>query len=123
MANEWYVQHGGKQYGPLTGANLKKLAAEGKITPTTSVRLGGEGAWVQASRVQGLFAATAAPTNNSAPGKKTPTPGVQQKSASPSAPPLQPPAPPPRAKPLGMPVARRAPLPKAVPTDTGSLAP
>ena len=54
MANEWYVQHGGKQVGPLTSSTLKKLAAEGKIAPTTTVRLGPEGNWVPASRVQSL---------------------------------------------------------------------
>ncbi|MGD9719970.1 MAG: GYF domain-containing protein [Pirellulales bacterium] len=67
MANEWYVQHGGKQYGPLTPGNLKKLAADGKITPATSVRLGAEGAWVPASKVQGLFAAAPAATAAKAP--------------------------------------------------------
>ena len=59
MASEWYVQHGGKQYGPMTAANLKKLAAERKISPATQVRQGAEGQWVAASRVQGLFAAPA----------------------------------------------------------------
>ncbi len=95
MANEWYVQHGGKQYGPLTSANLKKLATDGKIVPATSVRLGSDGAWVPASRVQGLFAA---------------------------APPVAPPPPPPRADPLArMPVARVAPPPHAVAVDGGAM--
>ncbi len=97
MANEWYVQHGGKQYGPLTSANLKKLATDGKIVPATSVRLGSDGAWVPASRVQGLFAA-----------------------APPAAPP---PAPPPMANPLArMPVGRVAPPPQAVAVDGGAMA-
>jgi hypothetical protein len=96
VANEWYVQHGGKQYGPLTSANLKKLATDGKIVPATSVRLGSDGAWVPASRVQGLFAA---------------------------APPVAPPPPPPMANPLArMPVGRVAPSPQAVAVDGGAMA-
>ena len=47
MASEWYVQHGGKEYGPMSPAHLKKLAAEGKITPATSVRLGATGTWAR----------------------------------------------------------------------------
>jgi hypothetical protein len=109
MAVEWFVQHGGKLYGPLTGVALKKLASEGKISAATSVRKGTDGAWVPASRVQGLFAAAPAAAPSPAP---------------PSAPPVEPPAPPPRAKPMLQPVARRAPLPKAVPAPShGAMAP
>ena len=41
--NEWFVQHGGKQHGPMSSATLKRLASENKISPTTNVRLGTEG--------------------------------------------------------------------------------
>jgi hypothetical protein len=58
MANQWFLQHGGKQYGPLTSAQLKKLAGEGKIKPDSQVRLGAEGNWAPAARVQGLFPPT-----------------------------------------------------------------
>ena len=93
MANEWFIQHGGKQYGPLTSAQLKKLAGERKITPSTQVRLGPSGSWVPATRVQGLFAA------------QTATP---------------PPAPPP--DPLAAPpVAASAPPPQARPPQTSPL--
>ena len=113
MANQWYVQHGGKQYGPMTSANLKKLATEGKIGPATSVRVGTDGAWVTASRVQGLFAAAAA------------TPPA----APPTAPPVAPPPAPRVADPLARPavplgraaVAPAARLHKAVPTHHGSV--
>lgn len=83
MANEWYVQHGGKQYGPLTSGNLKKLATERKITPSTQVRLGAAGNWVPASRVQGLFAAppVAAPSS-------PPEINLAALEAPPSAPPM-----------------------------------
>ncbi len=49
MANHWYVQHNGKLYGPLASGELKRLAAEGKVKPTTQVRLGTEGQWGPAS--------------------------------------------------------------------------
>ena len=117
MANEWYVQQGGKQYGPLTAANLKKLAAEGKITPATTVRLGSEGTWVAAARVQGLFAAkaTTPPIATNPPAEPTSTPQQPPKAAMP-----------PAAPPVAPPVARPArgsfgSLPKAAPIDGGSM--
>ncbi len=95
MAHEWFVQHGGKQHGPLNSATLKKLAAEGKISPTTQVRLGATGAWVPASRVQGLFAAPTKPASAPSPPPELP----------PAAPP---PIAPPVARPMGTPVPRPA---------------
>jgi hypothetical protein len=90
MANEWYVQHGGKEHGPFTPANLKKLASDGKINPATNVRLGIEGNWVPASRVQGLFAAPPASAPPIAPPPISGAPAVGQKVRQP-----QPPSPPP----------------------------
>jgi hypothetical protein len=76
MAHEWYVLHQGKAWGPLTSGQLKKLAAEGKVSPTTNVRSGAEGRWVPASRVQGLFAAPsgAAPLAAAASAAHNPAP-------------------------------------------------
>jgi hypothetical protein len=126
MAIQWFVQHGGKQYGPLTSANLKKLADEGKIVPTTSVRSGIEGAWVPASRVQGLFATAPAPAaaKPASPTAK-PAPALRKAVTQPpvdlGAPPLAPPPAPPMGRAVaGSPPARAkvAPLPKAVPAAT-----
>ncbi len=58
MAHDWYVKRGDKKYGPFTSAQLKKLASEGKVLPSTEVRLGENSDWSQASRVKGLFAAS-----------------------------------------------------------------
>ncbi len=103
MPHEWYIQHGGKQYGPLTSANLKKLAAERKITPSTNVRRGAEGNWVPASRVQGLFgASSSAPATAAASPPTTKTP-------QPDAPPPSPLDAPPPSPPMASPLAR-APL-------------
>ncbi len=130
MAIQWFVQHGGKQYGPLTSANLKKLADEGKIVPTTSVRSGAEGAWVPASRVQGLFSTAPAPASaKTAPtaAKAAPAPrkAVTQPPVDLGAPPLAPPPAPPMGRAVaGSPPARAkaAPLPKAVPVATSGAA-
>jgi len=45
----------GEVHGPFSAAQLKKLAAAGKITPETHVRLGNEGKWTPGKRVKGLF--------------------------------------------------------------------
>jgi hypothetical protein len=139
MANEWYIQHGGKEHGPLTSATLKKLAAEGKISPATSIRLGAEGSWVPASRVQGLFSTAQAPAAKPAvPTAKPSAPPARPaapvaKAAPPSAKPSPaaddfdslfdaPPPPPQVARPAGrLPVAAAVPLPKAVPVTSGSM--
>lgn len=147
MANEWYVQHGGKEHGPITSATLKKLAGDGKITPITNVRLGAQGNWVPASRVQGLF--SAAQVNSLPPAQKAPPrPAAKPAKAAPPPAPVAPPEPPPLAEaddefadlldmpmavPQAVPVAQAvaptfpratpAALPKATPVDGASIAP
>ena len=37
MATQWYATVEGEQKGPLTGAELKQLARDGKVTPDTPV--------------------------------------------------------------------------------------
>lgn len=124
MAIQWFVQHGGKQYGPLTSSNLKKLADEGKISPATQVRSGTEGAWVPASRVQGLFSSTPAPATGAGAATAPRTAAPQPTKVA--SPPVAPPPAPPVGRPLARtPLARAtmAPLPKAVPTaGSGSMA-
>lgn len=51
----WYVQHRGKSVGPVTSAQLKTLAQSRKIDENTLVRVGDEGEWICASRIQKLF--------------------------------------------------------------------
>jgi hypothetical protein len=55
MANDWFIQVMGEEQGPLTAAQLKKLASNGTITADTLVRRGPTADWVLAERVQGLF--------------------------------------------------------------------
>mgnify|MGYP002622852577 FL=1 len=109
MANTWFVQHGGKQYGPMAAAQLKKLAADGKITPATLVRMNAEGDWVAASNVRGLFvpaAGTAPPAVPPAQAAPPQSPAVPDQPAAQSAPaqarkvsPVRPPSTPPVARP------------------------
>jgi hypothetical protein len=104
MADQWYVQAGGKEVGPLSPSQLKGLASQGKITPDTKVRRGSDAAWVVASRVKGLFEAPPA----AAP-KQSPNVAATPPKAS------APPAPPPMAP--VRPAQMRTLLPKAVPVD------
>lgn len=55
MATELYLQIGGKERGPISAAQLKELAASGKITPETLVKNGLDGKWVPAGNIPGLF--------------------------------------------------------------------
>jgi uncharacterized protein (AIM24 family) len=54
MAAEWYYRATGGEFGPVSVSELVQQAADGKIVPDTEVRKG-DGAWVAASKVAGLF--------------------------------------------------------------------
>ena len=54
MAAEWYFRVMGTEFGPVSATELVEQAADGQIGPDTEVRKG-EGAWIPASRVAGLF--------------------------------------------------------------------
>src|SRR5437763_1695057 len=54
MAAEWYFKVTGNEFGPVSVAELVQQAADGRIVPDTEVRKG-DGAWVPASKVAGLF--------------------------------------------------------------------
>ncbi len=55
MSTEWYVALEGESSHPCSGAMLKQLAEEGRITPFTLVRKGQDGNWVVAQDVRGLI--------------------------------------------------------------------
>ena len=50
MANLWYYTSEGKQMKPVSGAELKQLAASGLLRPTDLVWTEGMPKWVRASR-------------------------------------------------------------------------
>ena len=55
MADPWYCMIAGAQTGPLSAAQLKALAVEGRLFPQDQVRQGTVGPWVVAGQVKGLF--------------------------------------------------------------------
>lgn len=61
MASQWFVRGGGKVFGPLDDARLRKLAVDGKIDETTDVAMCVSGPWHPAARVKGLFPPKAIP--------------------------------------------------------------
>jgi hypothetical protein len=57
MAAEWFVQaEDGAVRGPFSSAEMKQKAGDGIIRPSTLVRRGLQGKWVQARKVKGLVA-------------------------------------------------------------------
>ena len=64
MGKQWYIQHEGRVVGPASSTQLKQLAAAGKISKSTLIRLGEDGKWSPASSVKGLWTqvATSKPT-------------------------------------------------------------
>jgi S1-C subfamily serine protease len=60
MAAQWFYQIMGEQFGPVEPEELRRLAAGGVIGPGTLVRQGGDGQWILAEYLRGLFAQSAA---------------------------------------------------------------
>jgi hypothetical protein len=67
MANQWYYQMMGEVVGPCSPAELKALAASGRIDPDTQVRKDTDGDWVAARRLTGLFDVAVHPPGASGP--------------------------------------------------------
>jgi uncharacterized membrane protein YdbT with pleckstrin-like domain len=59
MADEWYVSRGGKRFGPVPAAQLRKLAAAGKIKSSDLLWKDGLNDWVAAESIKGLFPSSA----------------------------------------------------------------
>ena len=55
MAITWHYSINGKKLGPISSADLKRLADTGELSPSDLVWKEGLGAWVTASNVKGLF--------------------------------------------------------------------
>ena len=62
MSNHGYFKAAGQAFGPCTPTQLQRLAAEGTIKPSTLVRRGEDGEWVEAGKVKGLFPTETAET-------------------------------------------------------------
>jgi TM2 domain-containing membrane protein YozV len=55
VSQEWYYSVDGGREGPVSAADLKKLAEAGKIKPGDLVWKDGMSDWVQAKSIKGLF--------------------------------------------------------------------
>ena len=65
---EWYYVHDGAQAGPVSGTQLKALAADGTLGREDLVWNESLPEWTAAGRIRGLgFPASAAPTSAAAP--------------------------------------------------------
>jgi hypothetical protein len=54
-AEGWYYSSNGTQAGPVSSAELKRLAASGELAPTDFVRKANSPKWIEAGKVEGLF--------------------------------------------------------------------
>ncbi len=76
MGEQWYYILGGNKVGPLSGAEVKQLAASAQLSPADMVWKAGMTNWVPAETIKGLFTATRAATATlaqpSAPGGREP---------------------------------------------------
>lgn len=55
MANEWFYTKNGERFGPVSGQQLKELAAKGQLAPADLVWKEGMKQWLPAKNIKGLF--------------------------------------------------------------------
>jgi hypothetical protein len=67
MADEWFVQRDGQNFGPFSSAQLKQMTTTGRVLPADLVTKGQDGRWVPASQIKGLFATSPAPASQLPP--------------------------------------------------------
>jgi hypothetical protein len=87
MADEWFVQRDGQNFGPFSSAQLKQMTTSGRLLPVDLVTKGEDGRWVPASQIKGLFA-----TSPAAASQLPPMPPPLPATAS-QLPPMPPPLP------------------------------
>lgn len=62
MAAEWNYKKGDRHYGPIDAAQLKALADSGDLTVDDLVMREGDGRWIEASMIKGLFTSSPQPS-------------------------------------------------------------
>jgi len=72
--SQWMYATGGEQQGPVTDAELRRLAADGSLKPADLIWREGLKDWVPAGRVKGLFPAQASAPAAPAAFRGTPSP-------------------------------------------------
>jgi len=65
MAEEWFVQVEGKEYGPVDSDALQEWKAEGRLIPQNYLRKSGETVWTIASSVEEIFPSSASASSES----------------------------------------------------------
>lgn len=66
MAAEWFYSKAGKRFGPVSGQQLKELAAKGQLDPADLVWKEGMAQWLPASKIKGLLPSSSAVMNKPA---------------------------------------------------------
>jgi hypothetical protein len=84
---EWFYGKDNTQHGPISAAELKQLAQDGRLKPADLVWREGMGEWIAASKVKGLFddSPAAPPQARPAAPKASPAPAVPPPAAEPQA--------------------------------------
>lgn len=93
MEDGWYIKCGDERRGPITGEQLRTLAAKGKLKPAHRIARQGMTKWVEAGTIRGLFPESSTPSTPAA----TSTPSARTQTSIPPPPPLPPPPPVPAA--------------------------
>lgn len=63
MASQWRYIRNGQQLGPVSSADLQRLAAAGQLSPTDMVWREGLPNWMPASKISALWPAGTAPAS------------------------------------------------------------
>ncbi len=61
MAEQWYYSKGDQRSGPVSGDELRAMAADGRLSPEDLIWTEGQSSWVPAKQARGLFPAPEAP--------------------------------------------------------------
>ena len=123
MADEWFYQRNGQNFGPFSPQALRQLAIDGFLFPNDMVTKTGMNTWAPASKVNGLFA-----VSGNQPAPIAPNPPAVTFGNIPPPPPIPNPAPTPDPFPFAMP-SNAPPLmppaikPPAVPASGGVISP
>ena len=78
MADNWHYGRKGHQFGPVTDAQLRQLAASGQLLQTDLVWKKGMPQWVKAGQIKGLFPPTRTPVQKHDKTPQVPPPKEQE---------------------------------------------
>jgi len=73
---EWFLRLGDQELGPYRSTQFAEMAADGRLTPTDSIRRGDMAGWVPATKLQGLSFPPELPPPRAAPVASGTTPQI-----------------------------------------------